>query len=350
MKLTPYILVGGIVVLGIAVASSYFIGQHEGTTQQQGVTQNASSPSAEGTGSTGSTAATNPTGVASGSPTPAGHTSVAGSGVVFTFSDNISALSALQGITLTLNTVSVYSSTKGWVSVTSSPTSLSTYGQSANDIPRLFANVALSPGTYSAIRFSIASVSIQGGNGLPSSTAYLASQQMQMPISLIVTKGQMSGLSLNFNSSRSLFKTTDSSYVYFPIVTAVTHHMLDKVQTLGGNTQMIGGYTDFTQTWGMDANGQLAANFSYPVFAGVNQFTLIGRTIEIIPLNGTSAASITPEAAIRTALDGGYFATATSIELKTSLTPIVWEVDGFKNESLVRVFIDAKTGTLSAVR
>lgn len=126
--------------------------------------------------------------------------------------------------------------------------------------------------------------------------------------------------------------------------------MLDKVQTLGGNTQMIGGYTDFTQTWGMDANGQLAANFSYPVFAGVNQFTLIGRTIEIIPLNGTSAASITPEAAIRTALDGGYFATATSIELKTSLTPIVWEVDGFKNESLVRVFIDAKTGTLSAVR
>ncbi len=331
-----------IVVLLVAVFGAFIAGKHSAGTQSV-MSQNVTTTGADTTGTVSNTIAT--PGAAATAPKPGAN----GMRVVFTLSDNAHSLSSLQAVTLTASSVAVYSPTTGWVTVTPGQTTFALLDQSKIDAAKLFADAGLVPGTYTSLRFTIGGLTVEEKNGLPSTEARIPSMQMLLPISLVVAKGQTSGVAIDLNSSKSLFKTSGGSYVYFPVVTVTTHHRLDKVQTLGGNTVLLGGYTDFSKTWGMDANGLLTAGFSYPMYLNTTQFDLVGKTIEQIPLGGINAASITPQAAISTALQGGHFTAAASIQLLTRQNVLVWEVDGFKSGTLVQAYIDAKTGKLVAV-
>lgn len=166
---------------------------------------------------------------------------------------------------------------------------------------------------------------------------------------LTVIKAKTSAIALEIPSAKSLFATTNKSYLFFPVVRLTMQHDVGTVQTLGGNTQVLNGLTDFDQSWGMDELGVLKVGFS---FIAATQFEWLGSVLHVIPYDEKkSNITFSAQSAITSASapPGNYLDKVLTVQSMIRQNKHVWQVAGTKGGSMVKVYFDVTNGTLIAV-
>ncbi len=268
--------------------------------------------------------------------------------VVFSVSDEAVGLDTLQSVLLTINEVSVQSPQSGWVSVSKTPRTFDLLALKNSGRNELLSDVNLSAGTYNQIRLSIGKVVVVQKNGLKNVEAKVPSQTLRFNAKLVVEKGKASGASFDFNAGKALHSTGEGTLVFFPVFTVDTVHGVGKVQILAGNVELLNGLPDFDQTLGVDENGNLKVGYS---INAVTKIEFMGKVIHLIPMGEKPEdIKVSAQAAITTAINGGYITSATSVQTTLRENKRVWQVVGAKGGTDVTVYIDIATGAVLAVQ
>jgi len=345
---TKYVLLGLVALVAVGAASFYLGNKSPDIANIVGSIPGINATTTPDTAAdTGPIVSAKPAGGTTSSTAP--KVGAAGTGrVVFTFVDETAPIDTYQSVLLTISDVAVQHPSLGWMSVLKGSRQFELVTLRQKGIESLFADVGLSPGTYTNVRFTADKVTVIQKNGLPTIDAFIPSARLTFPIKLLVVKGKTSAVTLTSFSGKALRPVKGGSLIYFPVVGVTTQHDIRGVQTIGLNTELFNGLADSDQAWGMDENRMLKTGFS---FLTAIQFELLaGKVIRVIPMNEkTSDIKIPAQDAVAATLAGKYIDTALSVQTTARQNKQVWQVAGTKGGPLVKVFLDIGTGALIAV-
>ena len=164
-------------------------------------------------------------------------------------------LSAISSVMLTVDSVSVHSTTGGWMTVSSTPMTYDLLQLKAQQMDALLADVQLKPGTYEQLRLNISKVVVTDANG--THDAKLPSGDLKIVGKLIVNANATSTTLFDFDAGQSLLMTGSGEYILAPVVHLVTMENTNvtigsdhSVKTKGGKVR-----TDIKV--GMDEHGNV---------------------------------------------------------------------------------------------
>lgn len=265
--------------------------------------------------------------------------------VLVTLSHTSSLSPAVTGFFLHVADVKAYSQAKGWVTLAKTPRVYDLMKLKQVTGSEMLADLGLDVGTYTQLQVTLDNVVILKDDVLHE--AFLPTKALRFPINLIVMKGETSGVTLNMNTDRAVFKTSKGIYVYFPIMTAETRSLLDTIQIFAYKVEMIGGKTDFVSTWGMDENAAIKTNFMFDPATG---FELIGNTVRVVTKEEKGASiPISADSAVNIALGTGRVANVLSVKTVVRNGKLSWRIYGMKNTATIILYLDATTGEIVGV-
>lgn len=275
--------------------------------------------------------------------------------VVFAVADVTAPLTNVQSIFLTVNRVSVHSATKGWIVVSQTPRVYDLLKlHAAGPVFELLAEAHLDAGMYEQIRLFVSSVVVVTKDG-KNQEAKLPSQELTIAGTIVVLKGENSSATFDFEADKSLHLTGEGKYIFAPVVSVETRNTAGTIQIQtkneilpNGRVDISGGTIRFSQTLGMNENGELKKDFRIDPTAHLEIVgSGKGNVIRIVPKSENGAdIKVSAEFAIDTAVRGGYFDSALSIQTTTRNGVFVWRLVGLKNLLPVTVYVDVATGNV----
>ncbi len=162
--------------------------------------------------------------------------------VVFTIADAAANMGAVSKVIVTINSVSVHSSTEGWTTVSSTPQSIDLLTLKAEGAQKLLADVKLKEGDYQQLRLDISKVIVTDASG--DHEAKLPSGELKMVGGFTVNTNSTSTATFDFVVDESLHITGNGEYILAPVVQLETKENADvevdadkKVKIKAGNTK-----------------------------------------------------------------------------------------------------------------
>jgi hypothetical protein len=287
----------------------------------------------------------NTTGTTGNTVTTSGKSTNSTGRVVFTITDNAISLDSLDSIIMTLSKVSVKNSKGNFVTVLTGPKQFNLLDLYRGGRAEIFSDINLEAGTYSQIVISIDKITVTAKGGVNAVESKLPSNELSLNSKIVVEKGKTSAVAFDFVAGKSIHQTGSGAYIFFPVVKVSSQHQVSKVQTLGKNTELFGGLTDFDQTWGMDENGVLQNNF---VFNGLSKINFLGDVIRVTPYDEkTSDIQTLGQSIINDAIKNGYIEKALSIKTIMKSGKTTWQISGIKNQKIIKVYADVVTGEIT---
>lgn len=182
--------------------------------------------------------------------------------VVVGVKDKTANMSSVSSVEVTIDSVSVHSSSGGWVTLSSTPKTFDLIGLDANGSEQLLADSNVSNGTYQQIRLEISSVVVTDANG--THTAKLPSGELRLVGPLLVGGNSTSTMTFDFLANESLHVTGNGQYIMAPVLRLETRHDANVSLGAGGELKSKTGHVDVDDKQGMDENGTVRIGGGIP--------------------------------------------------------------------------------------
>ncbi len=197
---------------------------------------------------------------------------------VFVITDAAAELEEVSEINMRISNVEVYSATKGWVTVSSTPEVYNLLDLKADSRAALIASVPLDEGTYNQMRVNIQSVTIVDDDRRTHS-AVLPSSMMTFNTTIRVEANETSSIQLDVLADESLHLSTDNKYVVAPVVNVKTRSDVEVDMSNEDDVTVTGGRLVADTTIGMDIRGNVGIGLRIP--SNIN-LTVSGNIISTV--------------------------------------------------------------------
>ncbi|MFA5105967.1 MAG: DUF4382 domain-containing protein [Candidatus Micrarchaeia archaeon] len=187
---------------------------------------------------------------------------------VFTIADKAADMGAVTSVKVTVDSVSVQSATKGWVTVSTAPHTYDLLQLKASGNQQVLADSSLDQGAYSQARLQISSVMVTDASG--EHEAKLPSGDMKIEGNFNVDANSTSAVSFDFLADKSLHVTGKGEYILAPVVHMQARERAQVSAGAGANVQVSGGTLTIDKTVGMDENGTVGVNVQIPAGADLS--------------------------------------------------------------------------------
>jgi hypothetical protein len=182
-------------------------------------------------------------------------------GLTVGITDATADINNVSDIEMAVKKVEVHSATEGWVTISSDSKNYKLLELHSNGQTKLYAkNRDLQAGTYDKVRVTLGDTTIKTKT-TGDVKAVLPSNVLVMNSTINVTDDQNSYITLDFLADKSLHLTSDSRYVFVPVVRSESRSNADVTVGSDDNVIVSGGTVDGNSTVGMDLDGSSRGNF-----------------------------------------------------------------------------------------
>lgn len=180
--------------------------------------------------------------------------------VVVAITDARANLSTVTSVSITIDSVSVQSSTEGWTTLSSTPKTYDLMQLSGRQA--LMADVNVSPGVYEQIRLSISKVVVVDSNG--SKEAKLPSGDLKLTGRVNVSDNSTSTILLDFMLNESLHLTGNGKYILAPVIQLETREDADAQVGSNNSVNIRNGRVKTQIKVGEDEKGNVGVGLGIP--------------------------------------------------------------------------------------
>ena len=185
--------------------------------------------------------------------------------VVFAVTDAAVNMNSVSSVEVTIDDVSVYSPSRGWVDVMDDEVVVDLMGLRELGRQVLLSDTDVEAGTYSQISMEVSDVVITDRGG--EEDAVLVNDEFVFDAQLVAREGQTSSVLFDFLLDESLYAARDGEYVFVPAVQLQTRSGA-QVDAASGDNVIIGGGTIGTDArFGMNIAGDVVEGFRLPANA-----------------------------------------------------------------------------------
>ncbi len=185
--------------------------------------------------------------------------------VVFAIADAAADMGTVTAVKVTVDSVSVRSTTEGWVTVSTEPSTYDLLQLRAEGAQALLADVNLAPGTYGEMRLDISSVVVTDDKG--DHEAKLPSGELKLKGDLVVEANSTSTAVFDFIVNESLHLTGEGTYILAPVVDVETRSKAEVSINAGKRLEVKGGNVKTKVKVGMDLTGKVDVGLRIPAKA-----------------------------------------------------------------------------------
>ena len=180
--------------------------------------------------------------------------------VVFTITDAAADMGAVTKVMLTVDDVQVHSETEGWVTVSSTPTTVDLLKLKAEGSQELLADAKLKEGDYQHLRLDISKIVVVDAAG--EHEAKLPSGELKFVGGFTVTENSISTAKFDFVADESLHTTGKGEYILAPVVQLETRENADVVIKADEKVEVKNGNVKTNTKVGMDIDGKVGVGVS----------------------------------------------------------------------------------------
>jgi len=195
--------------------------------------------------------------------------------VVMTVTDAATNMNNVVDVNISVDKISLHSQAGGWVTVASTPHTYDLVALKSSGNQALLADLSLSPAHYDQIRLNVLNVIVTDANG--TRDAKMPSNTLLFNGEIVVLSDKTSTASFDFILDQSLYTTTDSRYVFAPIVQLDSRTDGSADTTSADNVILSGGTVQTSSRVGMDVEGNLVIGGNLPPILKIDaNDTIIG--------------------------------------------------------------------------
>ncbi len=196
----------------------------------------------------------------SASPSPS-KSPVSGKGeVIFEVTDKAIDMKSISEVELTMSRMELYSSVKGWVTVSEKPKTYKLLQLNSSSQLAFAAKTNIDAGTYTNIRLLIDKVVVKTKSGTMA-TAKLPSNAFTVSVNTLVNADETSSVKLDFLADKSLHTAVSGEYVFAPVVGIEERTNTTATTDAQGMVTISGGSVTSNTMFGMDLDGTMKLNF-----------------------------------------------------------------------------------------
>ncbi|MEK6809908.1 MAG: DUF4382 domain-containing protein [Nanoarchaeota archaeon] len=185
--------------------------------------------------------------------------------VVFTITDAAADMGAVTSVMVTVDSVSVHSTTEGWLTVVNQSQTFDLLKLKAEGSQELLADVTLKEGTYQQLRLAISKVVVVDADG--EHEAKLPSGELKIVGELEVKADSTSTATFDFIADESLHVTGNGEYILAPVVQLDTKTDAEVEVKEDKKVEVKGGKAKTSVKVGMDAEGNVGEGLGIPAKA-----------------------------------------------------------------------------------
>ena len=182
--------------------------------------------------------------------------------VVFAITDKAANLSSVTSVRITIDSVEVHSSEKGWTTVLSEEKTYDLLQLRNQNNQVLLADVVLSEGTYQQVRLNVSKVMITDANG--EKEAKLPSGEIKIVSRIEVKPNTTAVVIFDFIVDESLHVTGNNKYIFAPVIQLETKENAEVEVKPDKKVEVKGGKITEKKKVGMDENGNVDVNLKIP--------------------------------------------------------------------------------------
>lgn len=197
--------------------------------------------------------------------------------VVFTVTDEAVDMNTIEEVSVTIDSIMLYSDTQGWITVSDDIMTFNLLELKNLDKSELFADVNLEVGNYSQIRLDVVNATVVETDG-DSFDAKIPSSQFKINANFEVNENSTNVVEFDFRISDSIIRTGTGQYIITPVIgvyvgqgVRVQIEEQNRVRVMSGEKRLRGNF-------GMDLEGNVGQNVRVPANVNVS----IGNNGEII--------------------------------------------------------------------
>ena len=198
--------------------------------------------------------------------------------VVFTMADAAADMGAVSSVMVTVDSVSVHSASRGWVTVSSTPRTYDLLELKASGQQALLADAQLDEGDYQQMRLQISKVVVTDANG--THEAKLPSGELKVAGGFSVDSNSTSTATFDFVADESLHVTGNGQYILAPVVQVETREDAEATVESNSRVRISGGTVRTNARVGMDINGNVGVGVRIPANANLS---IVGGAVVIGP-------------------------------------------------------------------
>jgi hypothetical protein len=180
--------------------------------------------------------------------------------VAVSFSDATTVIKNVNEVTLAVDKVELYNSTKGWVTVSSDSKTYKLLELNKKGEKQIYATAEVPADTYSRARVTLGDVTVHTSNK-GDKTATVPSHTIDTSLSIVVNPDQTSSLNLDVLADKSVHTTAKGEYVFTPVVSIDGRSNATVTTADTGVVTQTGGTVDTNATVGMDVDGSVKNDF-----------------------------------------------------------------------------------------
>ena len=166
----------------------------------------------------------------------------------------------VSAVTMTVDKVYIHSQAQGWVDVSySSPQTFSLLELKASEKSKLMAKAVVFADTYDQVWFHVANVAVTESGQVK--TAAMPSNDVKMNVAVKVMGNTDSTADVDIMADQSLHKDANGQFIFAPVVKFESRSNASVNIDANNLLTISGGSIDSSVNSGMDANGEVKANF-----------------------------------------------------------------------------------------
>jgi hypothetical protein len=195
--------------------------------------------------------------------------------------DATATMDDVTDVSLSVKKVEVYSTAKGWMTVSSNDKLYKLFALNASGKTELYAKTDVSAGTYDKVRVTLgdAVVSTKSKGDVK---ATLPSSYVVIDTSVKVKEGKNTHLKLDVLADKSLHATVDGGFVFAPVVKSESRSDADVTVDSSNVVSVSGGTVDASANVGVDIDGTSKADFELLTDTSLQVQSSVGGSVKFL--------------------------------------------------------------------
>ena len=182
--------------------------------------------------------------------------------MVFAISDAAVNMSAVSGIKLTIDAVSIRNAAGAWINVSSAPRTYDLLQLNSSGKAAVLADSQLAAGAYDKVGLHISKVVVSDASG--NHEAVMPSGDISADADASAVSGSTTAVIFDFSAAESLHAASDGAYVLTPVIRLETLQGTQAQAGEGGTVGFSGGTANTDTQIGMGLDGNTGVGVSLP--------------------------------------------------------------------------------------
>lgn len=229
-----------------------------------------------------------------------------GGRIIISIRDAAANMNSVSSVKVTIDSVSVHSASRGWVTVANSPQTYDLLALKAQSANAIVVDNTVDQDTYDQIKLEISNVMVTDRNG--THQARVPSSQLLINNQVRVNNGMTSSISLDFIADESLHTTNRGEYVIAPVI-EIENRENTQVEVNSGLVSYSGGSVSSKRV-GTDIDGRV------DVGVGVSANEILEIQNNIIRIGSRSSSSSNTSVVVNNTAGSGTVDVGSSIVIR----------------------------------